>query len=381
MRRGLVFAAALLLALAAARIGITADRTTAAATCRAPLLARGTTEGRNDSATMAPWVGELRIAMIFVDFADARGRARPLDIYVSYVPRVVDWYWTVSYHRLQIDVVAAQDWVTLPKPFSYYVPERLEEALETGVALADRTFDFSGVDALYVIPAAGADFNGVGVQIRERPLDPDGSSIWAVAWLPTDGNGARSVPFVIHETGHMLGLPDLYLSGYPETYHWWDVMAAAANPATTGGMFAWHRWKLDWLEPAQFVCLAGRGVREAVVTPVERQGGVKALVYRTKEAAYVAEVRQRIAEDAGICRTGVLMYAVKLERTFSKPAIRLLPARSDDLSRAGGCGRRYNATYGVGRGEVSRVSIGSVRFEVRAALRDGSYRIRVSNRR
>jgi hypothetical protein len=151
-----------------------------------------------------------------------------------------------------------------------------------------------------------------------------------------------------------------------------------ANPL--GGLFAWHRWKLDWLEPGQIVCLAGRGSREALVTPVERPGGVKALVYRTKSAAYVAEVRQRLAEDAHVCRPGVLMYAVKLEATPNKPAIRLLPARGDDPSRVGGCGPRWNATYGIGRGEVSRLRIGSVQFTVRAALPDGSYRIRVSNR-
>jgi len=164
----------------------------------------------------------------------------------------------------------------------------------------------------------------------------------------------------------------------PSSFYRWDVMAGGGRPS---GLYAWHRWKLGWLDATQIACLVGRGWVEATVTPVETAGGVKAVVVRSGRAAYVAEVRQRIAEDAGICRTGVLMYAVKLERTFSKPAIRLLPARSDNLSRAGGCGRRYNATYGFGRGEVSRVSIGSVRFEVRAALRDGSYRIRVSNRR
>jgi M6 family metalloprotease-like protein len=369
MARCLIAAVTLLLALGAGeRIGATPD---AASACRAPLLARGTSEGRNDETMMAPWVGRLSIAMLFVEFADARGRTDPQVIYDSYVPRVIDWYRTASYGRLALEVTPLRRWLSLPHPASYYRGEGNLTA--DAIAAADPVFDFAVTDALYIVLAGDAGITDGMVQLS--PYTADGASIRAAAWLPTDGPAEGTVPFVTHETGHILGLPDLYVGGRPESFHHWDLMA---NPV--GGLFAWHRWKLDWIEPSQLVCLAGRGTREAVVTPVERPGGVKAIVYRAKSAAYVAEVRQRIAEDAQRCRTGVLVYAVKLEATFDKPAIRLLPGRGDDSSRAGACGFRWNATYGVGRGEVSRLKVGSVRFTVMTALPNGSYRIRVSNR-
>ena len=369
MARCLIAAVTLLLALGAAvGIGAAPDAATA---CRPPFLARGTSEGRNDETMMPPWVGELRIAMLFVEFTDARGRTDPQVIYDSYVPRVVEWYKTASYGRLALQVMPLRRWLSLPHPASYY--RGGVNLTADAIAAADPIFDFSGTDALYLVLAGDAGLTDGMVQLL--PYTADGASIRATAWLPTDGPAEGTVPFVTHETGHILGLPDLYVGGRPETFHHWDLMA---NPV--GGLFAWHRWKLDWIEPSQLVCLVGRGTREAVVTPVEQPGGVKAVVFRAKSAAYVAEVRQRIAEDARRCRAGVLIYAVKLEATFDKPAIRLLPARSDDPSRAGACGFRWNATYGAGRGEVSRVRIGNVRFEVRAVLADGSYRIRVSNR-
>jgi M6 family metalloprotease-like protein len=312
--------------------------------------------------------------MLFVEFTDARGRTNPQEIHDSYVGRVTDWYRTASYGHLQINVVPLRRWLLLPHTAAHYRDEGDLEA--DAVAAADPLFDFAGSDALYIVLSADAGLGDGAVHLRTHPLTADGASIRAGAILPTDGPAEGTVPFVRHETGHILGLPDLYVGGRPDTFHRWDLMATPS-----GGLFAWHRWKLDWLEATQVVCLAGRGSREAIVTAVERPGGVKALIYRARSAAYVAEVRQRLAEDAALCRTGVLIYAVKLERTVSKPAIRLLPARGSDPSRVGGCGPQWNATYGAGRAEVSRVSIGSVRFQVRAALPGGSYRIRVSNRR
>jgi hypothetical protein len=77
-------------------------------------------------------------------------------------------------------------------------------------------------------------------------------------------------------------------------------------------MHGWHRWKLGWLYDAQIACVPRVGRRTAQVMPLERAGGVKAVVVRAGQAAYVAEVRQRLAEDRGICQKGVLAYSVDL---------------------------------------------------------------------
>ena len=143
-----------------------------------------------------------------------------------------------------------------------------------------------------------------------------------------------------------------------------------------GGMLAWHRWKLDWLDAAQITCLSGRGSRTATITPLERPGGVKALIVRRGDDAYVAEVRQPIAEDAGICRGGVLISAVDLSRPPKRWALRVLAPRPDDASRWPRCGPRWNAALRPGSKGASTLDLGAVRFRVVSAGPDGSYVVR-----
>jgi hypothetical protein len=155
-------------------------------------------------------------------------------------------------------------------------------------------------------------------------------------------------------------------------------MATGGTARVIGGMLAWHRWKLEWLGSDQIACLGGRGSRTATIAPLERTGGVKALVVRRGDDAYVAEVRQPLAEDAGICRGGVLLSAVDLSRPAKRWALRLLAPRPDNPRRWARCGPRWNATLRPGPKEVSTLRVGPVRFRVLAAEPDGSYRVRAT---
>jgi M6 family metalloprotease-like protein len=344
--------------------------------CAAPMLGRGVGEGRNDPDVMPPWIGRLRIAMLFVEFPDATGTSPPKAIHDAYVPDLVAWYRTVSYGRLRIEVVPALRWLELPHRVSHYVAGRFDEVARDAVALADAQLDFSGVDAVYLVPARSAALGTLGVAIYERPIAADGAQIRGEAWLMTDGDPSGNVPYAVHETGHLLGLPDLYVGGSRSSFHWWDTMATGGTAQAIGGMFAWHRWKLDWLDRDQIACLGGRGTLTATIAPLERPGGVKALVVRRGDDAYVAEVRQPIGEDAAICRGGVLISAVDLSRPPKRWALRVLAPRPDDAARWARCGPKWNATLRPGSKEASTLRLGPVRFRVVSAGADGSYVVR-----
>jgi hypothetical protein len=222
---------------------------------------------------------------------------------------------------------------------------------------------------------------GVGVLISELPIEADGARIHAWAWLIADETQSQTKDFdayVVHETGHLLGLPDLYSTGSPRTFHLWDTMAWGAG-SRAGGMFAWHRWKLGWLDASQVACLNGRRSVTATVAPLERPGGTKAIVFRGAKSAYVVEVRQRLAEDAAICRTGVLIYRVLFDAPSGSADVYLIRASSEQL-QLGTCGPDAAAPFTVRRGRVTRVRVGALRFELLRALPDGSYRVRVSRR-
>jgi M6 family metalloprotease-like protein len=344
----------------------------------------GVSERKNDERFMPPWTGELRMAMLFVEFPDAPGRFSPEALAAAYMPPVSRWVESVSYGRLRLVVTPFARWLRLARTSSEYA-SNLEAAAADAVAAADERFDFAGFDAIYVVLARDAAiFAGVGL-LGPKPIHVDGTELRAVAWLMADDLHPAQSAYVIHETGHVLGLPDLAVPGSPETFNWWDALATGGTTGGTGGLYAWHRWKLDWLDDRQIVCLRRRGRVEARVTPLERAGGVKAVVARLGSTAYVAEVRQPIGEDAGICKKGVLVYAVDLRTPAQggpiRGQIRVVPARPNDRSPPRPCGGRWNATFDLGRGEVSRVDIGAVRFRLLAALPDGSYRIRLTRRR
>jgi M6 family metalloprotease-like protein len=326
---------------------------------------------------MPPTVDKLRIAMLFVDFADSPGPESPQSIYDRYSQRIVDWYGDVSYGRLQIEIEPLAHWLRLPRTLAEYESERFEGAIEAAIAAANPSLDFAPFDALYVVASMPALASTV---IDDVPLRVDGAAIHSWAWLAT--GSLQRLPFVaIHETGHILGLPDLYRDRSPSSQHTWDVMTAAP---TGGGMFAWHRWKVGWLEENQIVCLSRRGTVTATLAPLERRGGTKAIVSRVGRTAVVIEVRTAFAEDAALCRTGVLFYRVDFSAGSPENAgsrllpIRLHPARPDDSRRWERCGRDWRAPFALGSGQLSRTTAWKHKLTLLKRLPDGSYRVRLT---
>jgi M6 family metalloprotease-like protein len=357
--------------------------------CAPPRLGKGTGEGLNDPAQFPPAEGEFRIGMLFVEFADARGMSDPGAIYDRFIPHVVEWYRNVSYGRLRLVVTPVRRWVTLPSRAGDYgatgdLERGMRVALEEVVAAVDGEFDFDGYDALYLVLPTSAlgKIGSVGALVSDEPIVADTARIHVWAWLVADELGNQTKDFaayVVHETGHLLGLPDLYVTGSPRTFNLWDAMAWGSG-SSVGGMFAWHRWKLGWLDARQVACLNGRRRVDTVVTPLERPGGRKAVIYRGTDSAHVAEVRQRLHEDAAICRTGVLIYRVAFRAPAGSPDIHVLRASSDQ-SMLDTCGPDAAAPFQVIGGGTTRVRVGNLRFDLLRALPDGSYRIRVTRGR
>jgi M6 family metalloprotease-like protein len=368
-------------ALAIAALVLAAARSHAASQaipCSPPALGFGAGEGAN-VAELPPTVGKLRIAMLFVDFADSAGSESPRAIYDRYAQRIVDWYRGVSYGRLEIEIVPLLRWLRLPRTLADYESQHFEGAIEATTAAADPEFDFAPFDALYVVPSIPALASTV---IDDVPLRLDGAAIHSWAWLAT--GSLQRLPFVaIHETGHVLGLPDLYNERVPSSQHNWDVMTAAPSG---GGMFAWHRWKLGWLDTSQIVCLSRRGTVTATLAPIEQSEGKKAIVSRVGNAVVVVEVRRALAEDASICASGVLVYRVDFsagapENVGSRRMpIRLRPAKPDDSRRWDRCGQEWRAPFALGRGQISRAASWRHQITLLRRFADGSYRVRVTRK-
>jgi M6 family metalloprotease-like protein len=368
--RALIVAAALVGA-----IGVTASPAAVpAAPCAPPALGFGAGVGLNEP-TMPPSRGELRIAMLFVEFADVPATVSTDALAESYIPSLRDWYRAASEDRLAITVEPLRRWLPMPRTLAEYERGHFAGAFETALASADPHFDFSGVDAVYLMTSQPAGSLASTV-IDHDPRRRDGTDLRVWVWFAAGRGEPARRAVLIHETGHVLGLPDLYDVLRPRRgSHQWDVMAGPGG----AGLLAWHRWKLGWLDAADVVCMRSRRTT-ATLTPLTRAGGRKAIVYRTRTAAVVVEVRARTGIDASLCRPGVLVYRVDFRRGAPSSGGRLgapidvWPARRGDHAR---CGASWRATLALGRGEVARASAFGLRIRLVARLRDGSYRIRV----
>jgi hypothetical protein len=117
------------------------------------------------------------------------------------------------------------------------------------------------------------------------------------------------------------------------------------------------------------------------LSPLAAPGDVKALLVRRGNEVLVAEVRQRLGYDVGLCDPGLLIYRVTTTALQRSP-VQLFRAHGAPRTRVGRCGNVWNAAFGIGRGEVSRFRIPQWRLEIRvvARLPDGSFRLRVTKR-
>jgi immune inhibitor A len=198
---------------------------------------------------------------------------------------VRDYYREVSYNALDV-VSVVTDWITVANSYAYYGAndahgndlhprEMVQEAL---TALEANGFDFSTLDAdgdgwvdgLTVIHAGGG----------EEYSGNDPNYIWSHKWsmlttLTFDGKSMRDyhteperrgwdsspatqgitrIGVICHETGHFLGLPDLYDTGYDsEGAGNFCLMAGGSwngNYGTSPAhMSAWCKKRLNWLSP------------------------------------------------------------------------------------------------------------------------------------
>jgi len=353
-------------------VGLASPLSTAArpADCLPAPTVPGVTEGRSRPGTVAPAVGTLRAVLLLVHAADTtpdESVAAPREL----IELARAWFRSVSYGRLALQVDTVPRWLSLPASSPEYVADA-GRYLADVVAAADPYVDFSEFDIVYIAPASKTPATATSAILNGFGVRADGSEI--KLWIPFPAGFAEAgdVPMLVHETGHLLGLPDLYSRGSTATFHRWDVMAARW-PAE---LLAWHRWKLGWLDPDAVVCLTGKDSRTVTVSPLERAGGTKAVFLRRGRQILAVEVREKSGYDASLCETGVLIYAVD-QTPFKRSPVRVYAAQRDSRPPGRACAALWNGPFDVARGEVRKLRLPGVRVDVLARLADGSYRVRV----
>ncbi|MSP40440.1 MAG: hypothetical protein EXR70_18275 [Deltaproteobacteria bacterium] len=180
--------------------------------------------------------------------------------------------------------------------------------------------DFSQYQIVYIVAAKTPEdpkYDGV---LANSPTLSNGQNIptnnGVVKHVVTFGRDAywRSFRVLVHETGHLFGLPDLYLFHPTEQKPHlgpagvWDIMCVL-----DGGrhFLGWHRYKLDWLDESQLVYF-NSGELTLSLTTMETAQGIKLIVLPSEYSSqlYVVEVAQELGEDGTFRDKGIVLYAV-----------------------------------------------------------------------
>jgi M6 family metalloprotease-like protein len=370
--RWLLVAAVLACGASAARVDAPAADG-ASSRCRPAPTVPAVTEGASLSGTVVPSVGTVRALLLLVHASGIppdESTAGPDELFDA----AGAWFHIVSYGRLDFRAETLPRWLPLPATASTYLanPARY---LRDAVAAADPFVDFARFDVVYLAPAARTSETATSAILNSFGVRADGRDIGF--WVPWEGgfaaSGSAPPATLVHETGHLLGLPDLYVVGVPSSFHRWDVMAGARWPSE---LLAWHRWKLGWLDSSQVVCVVGKQRQVATLSPVERPGGVKALFVKRGNRVLAVEVRARIGYDGTACETGVLVYEVD-QTPFRRSPVRIHAAQSDRLPPGRDCAGTWNAPFELARGERRSLRLTGFRLDLLGRRADGSYRVRV----
>lgn len=337
----------------------------------------------------------LDAVMVFLSFPDHRPAVTPKEVTGDYFPATSEFFERASYGRFRLVPHPQREWAQMPRPSTAYgiqrdwAPEDRAAYVRDAVATADARVDFSQYDVVYFVAdpdAPGVDSDATKVVNFDRPIRADGTDLRRIVTVFERHPPDRNV--LAHETGHVFDLPDLYHRPTDGKGDWdtyvgdWDVMGSQFGMAPD--LFAWHKWKLGWLESSQVDCVqSGSSMHTlqplAQAPPAGGTGGTRLAVIRTGAGSAIAvEARGSSGNDGDTCTEGVLVYRVRNEAASGGGPIEVL----DGHPRTEACWDRSVypplADAPLEVGETYTVPGERITIEVADRTQSGAYTVKIT---
>ncbi|MFD7241932.1 M6 family metalloprotease domain-containing protein [Streptomyces massasporeus] len=349
----------------------------------------------------------LNAVMVFLSFPDAHPLTTPQELTADHFPATTRFFERASYGRFTLRPHALRQWIGMPKPSTAYAirrdwkPEHRAAYLRDALSVADPRVDFSRYDVVYFVAdpdAPGVDSDATKVVNLTSPLRADGTDLRRIVTVFEQHPPDRLV--LAHETGHVFDLPDLYHRPADGKGDWdthvgdWDLMGSQFGLAPD--LFAWHKWKLGWLDPRQVRCVQDAGPARLTLEPLAAGAGTpttgaagaqpfglgrgtKLAVVRTGPDSVLAlEVRGPVGNDVAACRQGVLVYRVRGGAQSGGGPIEVIDAhpRTDACWEDSVYPPLADAPIGVG--ESFTVPGEGVRIEVEGRTASGAWTVKIA---
>ena len=311
-------------------------------------------QGMTDHEKHPKATGKVKAIMLFAKFPDAEREETSKALYERLVPGAVKFFKESSYGKFSLQVDAHHKWYEMDAPSTDkrydcsrhdthkgYVREVMEKA--------DKEVDFSSYSVVYVVATYNkGTFNSPTLLCpKGQGIKMDGREIRNAV---TFGNDTRNEDWgwqtLVHETGHVLGLPDLYCYHREKTYKSihkfigsWDPMGYHKNASQ---FLAWHKYKFNWLDDKNFHIFTGKEKKLELVH-IKNDKGLKAAVIPLSESlALVAEVKNLNKDKT---EDGVLLYTVDTKGTSGNGSIKVIPAKKDDDKNNAVLAKKYISLY------------------------------------
>ena len=264
------------------------------------------------------------------------------DLYKKLQPEIVSsFYNQVSNGSIQkIQFEPYYSWIEFDKL------ESLKDAAGDEIKLVEsewRTFvsktletvesqiDFTNSDGVMIILDPNSSYLRLGYAMTDE-FTVDGKKISNVVMLGRAyvQVGLRSPYLVIHELGHLFGLPDLYsyIDAFRTNQDSTDTVAyfSVMNKAAVGGIgyFGWEKYILGWLDDPQVICHKAGEVMGNLV-PLTKTIGLKMIaVPISSSQVLVVENRTKEGIDKMIPNPGIIAYVVDSSIESGKNPIKVL---------------------------------------------------------
>ncbi|MFF4269094.1 M6 family metalloprotease domain-containing protein [Streptomyces sp. NPDC001536] len=358
----------------------------------------------------------LDAVMVFLSFPDAAPRTTPDELAADHFPATSRFFEQASYGKFTLRPHPLRHWIRMPQPSTAYAIQRDWSAshraayLRDALSAADGLVDFSRYDVVYFVAdpdAPGVDSDATKVVNLDAPMRADGTDIRRVVTVFEQHPPDRLV--LAHETGHVFDLPDLYHRPVDGKGDWdtfvgdWDLMGSQFG--LSPDLFAWHKWKLGWLEPRQVTCVRGptRLTLEPLGAgpgpgPVGAAGtpgtpgsagaasfglgrGTKLAVVRTgPDSALAFEARSAVGNDTETCREGVLVYRVHAGSPSGGGPVQVIDAHPRTEACWEGSVYPPLADAPIALGESFTVPDSGVRVEVEGRTASGTWTVQITPR-
>ncbi len=264
-------------------------------------------------------LGNVKIAVVPVDFSNAVGTSNPGKLYSKDVQLMKNWARHFSRGKMTYDIeFYSKSWIRAPKGAEWYTCNQCKgnkkelqprtQAVQQLVAAADKVYDFTGVEMIYfVFPAKAEEKYGTTVYgfnenytTKEGPIT---ASVYGEMGGTVDPRppGATLWDHAIHELLHFQGFIGHGPSNW--TGHFITVDQWGPSKAVT----SWEAFLSGWFDEREILCIDKSAISGNVVVTMESIDtfgpGKESIMIRLNDSELIVVERREKGPFTKICPT------------------------------------------------------------------------------